>query len=374
MSTTIIGAGYAGVMAANRLAGRGEAVTLVTPHPWFVERIRLHALAAGTRATARRELMSLLHPGISLVTDTATRIDDDSIRLASGNRLGYETLIYAVGSGVASSGGHRIASEAEALGLQKALHAQPDAIVTVVGAGLTGVELSGVLSEAGRRVRLVAGAEPVRRASRAHLDELRRRGVEVEYVRHDLSRTDRNGITVDATGFRVPSLAADSGLPVDAQGRLLVDATLAVRGHPRILGAGDAVRVEGANHLRPACATALPMGAHAADVIEARRHGAEPAAFDLGYLLQCVDLGEGRGHIQFVRPDDSERRPAITGRSGGLIKEAVCRMTIRWLTQEREHPGRYSWASGPAGSRIAALRAKDSAGVGATREVGQAST
>ena len=154
---------------------------------------------------------------------------------------------------------------------------------------------------------------------------------------------------MDATGFTYPDLAARSGLPTDAQGRLIVDATLTVPGHPRILGAGDAVFVDApsARHLRPACATALPMGAHAADVIDARRRGVAPEPFDLGYLLQCVDLGEGRGHVQFMRPDDSERRPALTGRTGGLVKEAVCRMTLRWLTQERERPGRFSWASGP---------------------------
>ncbi|WP_409185378.1 hypothetical protein F9C11_14475 [Amycolatopsis sp. VS8301801F10] len=47
MTTTVLGAGYAGVMAANRLAGRGEEVVLVTPNPWFVERIRLHRVATG---------------------------------------------------------------------------------------------------------------------------------------------------------------------------------------------------------------------------------------------------------------------------------------------------------------------------------------
>lgn len=40
----VIGGGYAGVMAANRLASRDDlAVTLVNPRPQFVERIRLHS-------------------------------------------------------------------------------------------------------------------------------------------------------------------------------------------------------------------------------------------------------------------------------------------------------------------------------------------
>ena len=47
----IVGGGYAGVMAANRLTRRADVrVTLVNPRPQFVERIRLHQLVGGLRA------------------------------------------------------------------------------------------------------------------------------------------------------------------------------------------------------------------------------------------------------------------------------------------------------------------------------------
>jgi NADH dehydrogenase FAD-containing subunit len=54
----VVGGGYAGVMAANRLTRRHDAVvTLINPRPRFVERIRLHRahrwwLADGTRRQA----------------------------------------------------------------------------------------------------------------------------------------------------------------------------------------------------------------------------------------------------------------------------------------------------------------------------------
>src|SRR5919112_6065536 len=45
----VLGGGYAGVMAANRLSGSDDvAVTLVNPRPKFVERIRLHQLVGGS--------------------------------------------------------------------------------------------------------------------------------------------------------------------------------------------------------------------------------------------------------------------------------------------------------------------------------------
>src|SRR5262245_28939868 len=45
----VIGGGYAGVQAANRLMQRDDVtVTLINPRPTFVERIRLHQLVGGS--------------------------------------------------------------------------------------------------------------------------------------------------------------------------------------------------------------------------------------------------------------------------------------------------------------------------------------
>jgi len=352
MATTVLGAGYAGIMAANRLAGQGEKTTLVSPHLWFVERIRLHAVASGRRSQARIPLSTLLHPEVDLVSDTAALIIGHNVHLASGRALSFETLVYAIGSGAPTrSGVHSVASEQAAERLKHELRERPEASVTVIGAGLTGVEVSGAMLDAGRRVRIVSASMPDTRGARAHLDDLRRRGAIVETGRrvdlgNELSADD---IAIDATGFFAPDLGRDSGLPTDGLGRLIVDEQLTVPGHPHVLGAGDAVWVDSpsAAHLRPACATALPMGAHAADVILARQRSEDERPFGLGYALQCVDLGRGRGRVQVVYPNDSERAIAITGFAGAQLKEAVCRMTVRWMTQERDRPGRFSWPAPP---------------------------
>lgn len=360
MTTTVLGAGYAGIMAANRLAGQGEEVVLIAPQPWLVERIRLHAVAGGTRANARRDLSTLLNPAITVITDTATRIDDDSVLLASGRVVRYDTLIYAVGSGASSpssspssSKAYEINSEHEALRLRDALELRPEASVTIIGAGLTGIELAATLRRTGRAVRLVSAQLPQAGATHVLLEELRKLGVQIEHGRVPDARSSASAhddeITVNATGLVVPRLAADSGLPTDEHGRLLVNEQLTVEDHPRILGAGDAAFLSSpsAAYLRAACATALPMGAYAADVVLARKKGNTIAPFAMGYALQCVDLGAAKGRVQFVHPDDSERRFALGGRAGGLLKETICRMTIRWLTQESTQAGRYSWPSPP---------------------------
>lgn len=145
----IVGGGYAGVMAANRLSGRDNvAVTLVNPRPMFVERIRLHQLVGGSN-DAIEAYADVLASGVELVVDEVTGIDASRRRvtLRSGETLGYQYLVYAVGSGTAAPAvpgaevhAHQIATLEAAQHLRQALAAAPHATVTVVGAGPTGIE------------------------------------------------------------------------------------------------------------------------------------------------------------------------------------------------------------------------------------------
>ncbi|MFF9276963.1 FAD-dependent oxidoreductase [Streptomyces griseosporeus] len=96
----VLGGGYAGTLAANRLRGRRDTdVVLVNPRPRFVERIRLHQYLART-GNATLDYGTLLGEGVRLVVDRATRIDAAArtVRLASGGDLEYDYLVYAVGS------------------------------------------------------------------------------------------------------------------------------------------------------------------------------------------------------------------------------------------------------------------------------------
>ena len=71
----VVGGGYSGVMAANRLTQRDDVtVTLINPRPKFVERIRLHQLVGGSN-DAVVDYREILAPTVGLMVDTATRID-----------------------------------------------------------------------------------------------------------------------------------------------------------------------------------------------------------------------------------------------------------------------------------------------------------
>ncbi|GAB2680535.1 hypothetical protein GCM10027088_70620 [Nocardia goodfellowii] len=161
----VVGGGYAGTLAANRLQTREDVeITLVNPRPQFVERIRLHQLVAGTGAAAQ-DFGAMLGARVRLIVDSVTRIDTAarSVRLASDRTLRYDYLIYAVGSTAATPASIPGAAEfAYPLGewehaqrLRAAIGALPrDARITVVGGGPTGIETAAELAEQGRTVTL----------------------------------------------------------------------------------------------------------------------------------------------------------------------------------------------------------------------------
>lgn len=364
----VLGGGYAGVMAANRLAGRADlTVTLVNPRPLFVERVRLHQLAAGTHG-AVQDYGAVLGPRVRLVVDTAARIDATArtVALAGGETLAYVHLVYAVGSAggldVPGAAAHAlpVSTYEHASRLRAALADAPHAPVVVVGGGPTGVETAAELAETGRAVTLVCGgvlAPYVRAAARRVVGRrLTRLGVTVLVgsraveVRADGAVLDDGrtlpGLVVTATGFRFPDLARRSGLTTDAQGRLLTDETLTSVDDPRIVGAGDAVSPSGAPP-RASCQAAQPLGLHAAGTVLAHLDGRAPAPVGPVLVGQSIGLGRHAATVQLARLDDVPVGLHVSGRAGGVLKEQVVRQTVRNMVREARRPGSTPLPSAP---------------------------
>lgn len=355
MHIVVIGAGYTGLAAAKLAARWTDAdVTLINERDRFVERVRLHQLAAGQtlRDLPIRDLLAGTR--VRLVVDRVTAVEPSArtIILRDGAPVGYDRLVYALGSeadlesvpGVTEHA-YPLAGVEQAQRLRQRLaEAQ---VVAVVGGGLTGIEAAAELAESLPRLRvhLVTGGElgdTLSRRGRNHLARtFTRLGVQVHEQAKVIS-VDQSGLelaggdrveadtVVWTAGFRVPNLAREAGFAVDHNGRLVVDETLRSVSHPEVSGIGDAaaVRRPGGQELRMACATGLPAAQQGVRALADRLADREPRPMRFRYLNQCISLGRKEALVQFTRADDSPREAILTGRLAARYKESIVRGTI----------------------------------------------
>ncbi|MEV1179170.1 FAD-dependent oxidoreductase [Nonomuraea sp. NPDC049784] len=349
----VLGAGYTGVAAAIRVAVRtrrtGGRVRLVNASPRFTERLRLHQTAAGQRLGDYPLDEVVAGTGIEFVQGRVAALDVErrEARLEDGRVLGYDKLIYALGTvtdtsvpGVAEHA-HVYDDYAGTVRFAEHLDTLKSGTVVVAGGGLTGVESAAEIAEARPHLRVVLltrgrpGSMMGERA-RAYLDAaLRRLGVEVR-TGVDITKVLPDGVelaggelvhsdaTLWTTGTRGLPAAAESGLTVDALGRIVVDFALRSVSHPDVYAVGDAAAVsQRYGVLHGTCQGGIPTGLHAADSLAATLRGKTPKGFRFGYIHQPISLGRHDAVIQFTRPDDSPRKGYLKGRAAVTYKEAV---------------------------------------------------
>jgi NADH dehydrogenase len=319
----VLGAGFAGLRAVRRLGRSGVETLWIDARNYHCFLPLLYQVA-----TAGLEPTSIAYPARTILRRHASvdfrlaRIvgGDPQARVleaADGARIGYERLIVAVG-GTADDFGipgarteafrlydledarrlrnHILCLLERAVTLEDAAARAPLLTFVIVGAGATGAEMGGALAEFRRHVvprdyRGIDAAElrivvleagphvlapyPERLRQRARHDleafgvEVRT-GTKVERVapgwvevaggERILTRT-----VIWAAGLRGAPVVGRLGLPTGRSGRLRVDPTLCVPGHPAVFGAGDVALVEGAERLPQVAQVAIQQGAHAAE-------------------------------------------------------------------------------------------------------------
>ena len=361
----VAGAGYAGVSCALRLARRvpaNSSVTLISPTDRFIERIRLHQRATGQNV-GDWSLRSLIKgTGVELHIGSIEQLDHANRLLHLGSeRLEFDTLVLALGSHVdvgSVKGVHEHAMAVE-FGTVANIHRALQKVVahrgrvTIVGGGLTGIELASEIAESfpGLQVSLVSQAriaESWSEAARVHvLASLKRLGVRVEEGPHIKAvhakhlETDRGAMPFDlclwAGGFVGHSLAWNSGLKVNQHGQALVDSQLRSVSHPGIHVVGDlaAIAPELTPQMPMGCKSAMPAGAWAAENIARRLSGRSEQPLQYGVPFFCVSLGRRDGLIQMAARDGSMTGRVLIQRRGAWFKELICRSTIWALKMER---------------------------------------
>ncbi|MFE0207350.1 NAD(P)/FAD-dependent oxidoreductase [Streptomyces sp. NPDC058985] len=370
----VLGAGYAGAYVAGILARRlsqaDTEITVINAEPDFVQRLRLHQLAAGRKVEAPKLADVFAGTAIRLLLARVATVDPERqiVSLADVDadadadaELGYDTLLYALGSQVADHGVPGVAEHAfdvaarpSALRLRERLDSldrrSDGGSVLVVGDGLTGIETATEIAESrpGLSVTLVARGElaaPLSAGARGHLrracDRLGITVLEhttvaaVEAAR--VLSADGTALASDATvwtaGFAVSPIAAASGLEVTENGRIVVDRTMRSVSHPNVYAAGDSAYAVGDNGrpLPMSCASAGYTGRQATDAIVGRLTGREIANTKLEYPGNHISLGRRDGILQMVDDEARAKPQYVGGRKAARIKAGILRMSL-WAT------------------------------------------
>ncbi|HEX2620169.1 MAG TPA: FAD-dependent oxidoreductase [Phototrophicaceae bacterium] len=362
----IIGAGYAGMLAANRLAGRTHAtVTLVNASEYFVERVRLHQQSAG-KNLHRRYIPDFLNRRVNFVQGWVVGLQPAAHQIevqvhGQSEILNYDYLVYALGSHIDRDTVPGVRDYADTLDAaftptmyEKLKTARR---LVIVGGGLTGIEAAAELAEAHPDLQVTLltrgrlgeglsqkGYNHLRRVfGRLHIELIERTPVTEIQVDHVV--TDNQTIPFDlclwAGSFAVPQLAREAGIRTNPAGKILVDPYLRSLSHPDIFAIGDASSLTHRPPLRMACATAEPLAASASDNLAALLKQQPMKEFKFGFAAQCISLGRNNGLIQRVRLDDSPVEQVLTGWAAAVFKEIICRYAFRSIQVERYLPGAY---------------------------------
>ncbi|MBF6347675.1 MULTISPECIES: NAD(P)/FAD-dependent oxidoreductase [Nocardia] len=355
----VLGAGYAGAYAAGLLARRLHRdeveITVVNAEPDFVERMRLHQLAAG-QELRRHDLAEMFAgTGIRLLVARVEAVDAErrtvTVTGAEGtDRLEYDTLLYTLGSTAAHHGvpgvdehAFHVAGRPSALLLRQRLDdLGGSGTVLVVGGNLTAIEAAPELAESrpGLQVTLATSGELggwLGPAARRHLlRAFDRFGITV----HEHTTIERVGesyavaadgtvlpadATVWAAGFAVHPVAAASGLAVEENGRIQVDRMMRSVSHPDVYAAGDsafAIRDNG-RPLPMSCASAGFTATQAVAAIIGELTGREAPETSLSYVGNHISLGRKDGIFQLVDAAERSKSWALRGRAAARVKAAI---------------------------------------------------
>ncbi|MBV9493392.1 MAG: NAD(P)/FAD-dependent oxidoreductase [Acidobacteria bacterium] len=356
----IVGGGFGGLYTARNLKDVPVRVTMVDRHNYHLFQPLLYQVATAglnpsdiatpIRGIVRKQANVNVLLGDVVSIDTSKK----SIALTDGASLAYDYLVLATGA-THSYFGHP-EWEAIAPGLKtiddaldirrrvllafEAAERETDpkkqeALLTfvVIGAGPTGAEMAGALSEIARqtmlrdfrridpssaRVILLEGKDRVLPPYPPDLSEkarqqLVRLGVEVitNAIVTDVTtdhvsigeRTIATRTVVWAAGVAASPLAQTLGVPLDRAGRVLVEPDLTIPGHKDVFVIGDlaAVRMRGEQWVPGVAPAAIQEGQHTAMNLERAVDGQPLRAFRYNDKGSLATIGRAAAVADFGR-------------------------------------------------------------------------
>ena len=373
----VVGGGFGGLQAVSKLRRAPVEVTLVDRRNFHLFQPLTYQVATGAlspgeisyplRAIFKRDRN--VRVMMAEVSDFDLDAQELELRPVAGipppRTISYDTLIVAGGSRYAYFGHDEwrqdaievkslesaLAARSRLLGAFEAAEMESDAerrkawlTFVVVGAGPTGVEMSGQIAELARntlrrdfraidprsgRILLVEMADrvlttfpPTLSAKAAR--SLHKLGVTV-LTRRTVTGIDGDGVTIDGgsdRSERIPTrtviwaagvtasglasrLAELTGAERDRAGRVTVERDLTLPGHPEVFALGDMVRVRGADGapivLPGVAPVAMQQGRYAAKVVRARLRSSESPPFRYRDKGNLATIGRARAVADIKR-------------------------------------------------------------------------
>jgi NADH dehydrogenase len=356
----VLGGGFAGVGATQKLKGAAVDVVLVDKHDYHTFQPLLYQLATGLlEATgvghSLRDLVKKQdNARIHQATVTAIDLDAREVQFAEMEPLGYDHLILGLGAevnffGVAGAPEHAfpLYTLADAIRLKDHVLArweeadrQPDVVddgaltIVVVGGGPTGVESAGALAELYRgvftkdypdlpqekaRIVLVEAGPKLFPMFKDDIREytekaLQKRTVEVMVgeVVESISPTRvklKSGTVIEAhtlvwgAGLQGNRLVQSLGLELERGNRIGVGPDLRVDGHPELFAVGDVAAITDAKTeqvLPQLGSVALQSGEHAGKTLARIVAGKEPEPFKYRDKGTMATIGRGAAVVQML--------------------------------------------------------------------------
>ncbi|OBG54384.1 NAD(P)/FAD-dependent oxidoreductase [Mycobacterium sp. E735] len=340
-AVVVIGSGFAGLWAALGAARRLDElaipagtvdITVLAARPFHDIRVRNYE---ADLTPCRIPLADLLDPvGVAHVATEVTAIDTDArtVATAGGATYAYDRLVLASGSRVAKPalpGVREFAFDVDtydgALALRDHLRRLADdsptpaaGTVVVVGAGLTGIEVSCELPDRLRRLFAATGIAPrVVLLDRSRIgsdmgawarpvieEALSANGVEAR-AGVGVAAIDEDGVyltsgerlaaatVVWCAGMRASPLTEQLPVARDGLGRVPVDDCLRVIGVPEVFAAGDvaAARMDDDHLSVMSCQHGRPMGRYAGYNVISDLFGEPLLPLRIPWYVTVLDLG-----------------------------------------------------------------------------------
>jgi NADH dehydrogenase len=298
----ILGGGYGGLMVVQDLLEhlpKDAQLILVDRMPYQGLKTEYYALAVGTLSDMDIRVHYPIHPQLKMIYGEVTDLDlvNNLVHITNQDPLSYDSLVIALGCtdkyhGIL--GASDFSCGIQSLSATRRTYQQindikPYGQLSIIGGGLSGVELASELREsrADINIRIIDRGNSVMSAFPSKLQEyvaswFRLHDVEMcshvaitsleQGVIHHQDNSIYTDVTVWTAGIQPVDLVQRMNLPKDPQGRLIVNEYHELPNAPHVYVVGDC----SSQPFSPSAQLAGAQGKQVAEVIRARWDNKEP--------------------------------------------------------------------------------------------------